>query len=67
VALNQIDAIGIATSIARNTKKAARDRLAALAWLADRGYGKAMQAVAGEDGGPIEARITVRFVEARMG
>ena len=64
LALDQIDAIGIATSIARNTKKAARDRLEALKWLADRGYGRAVQPVTGDDG-PIEGTITLKMVKAR--
>lgn len=60
-ALTRVDAAGIAESIAKNKRKAARDRLAALAWLADRGYGKATQPVSGPEGGPIHARVTVHF------
>lgn len=62
-ALDRIDAVNIAVSIARNTRKAARDRLAALAWLADRGYGKPTQPVSGEGGGPIEGKFVVEFVD----
>lgn len=52
-ALEQIDVIVIAALTAKGRKKAARDRLEALNWLADRGYGRATQPVAGEEGGPI--------------
>jgi len=62
-ALDRLDAARIAESIATNPRKAPRDRLAALTWLADRGYGKPVQPLSGEGGGPIEGAITVRFVK----
>jgi hypothetical protein len=64
-ALDKIDAIGIASKIARSRKAAARDKLAALAWLADRGHGKPTQPVSGPEGGPIQGQVTVRFLGAK--
>ena len=43
----------------------ARDRLAALAWLTDRSYGKATQEVTGPEGGPTEGKFIVEYVDAQ--
>ena len=64
--MDRIHAIEIASSIARDTRKAARDRLAALAWLTDRAYGKPTPPLPGEEAEPAGTDIKVSYVEARL-
>ena len=65
-AMDRIHAIDIATSIAQDTKKAARDRLTALTWLTDRAYGKPTQPSPGEDAETAGGEFRLAFVEARL-
>jgi len=37
----------------------------ALAYVTDRGYGKAAQPITGEDGGPLKTTVTLRLVRAK--
>ncbi len=45
-------------SVLRNPKADTKDRMQAAAWLADRGWGKPVQAISGEDGGALRIRLT---------
>jgi len=64
-ATDRIHAIDIASSIAQDSRKAARDRLAALTWLADRAYGKPAQPVDGQYAEPTEGKFIVEYVDAQ--
>lgn len=56
-------AIETLAKIMSDTKSPVQARVAAANAILDRGYGKAPQAITGEDGGPISIKI-VKFTDA---
>lgn len=50
-------ALDVLMSIAKDPKKPAASRVAAAVALLDRGFGRPAQAVTGEGGGPIRAKV----------